>query len=70
MNAFMNRKHPKWKQFRHELNYDIDLFGCKNDTTLAKNLLKSDFPDIDIPKTLAYFEKHGGFCDCEIIFNV
>lgn len=25
---------------------------------------------IDIPKTLEYFDNHGGYCDCEITFNV
>jgi hypothetical protein len=25
---------------------------------------------IDIEKSLAFFEEHGGYCDCEILFNV
>src|SRR5262249_23932823 len=26
--------------------------------------------DVDVEGSLAYFEGHGGFCDCEIVFNV
>lgn len=25
---------------------------------------------MDVEKSLAYFEQHGGYCDCEILFNV
>lgn len=30
----------------------------------------STMEGIDIVGTLAYFEDHGGYCDCEILFNV
>ena len=26
--------------------------------------------DVDIPGTIAFFEAHGGYCDCEILLNV
>lgn len=26
--------------------------------------------NIDIPETMKYFDKHGGYCDCEILLNV
>jgi hypothetical protein len=29
-----------------------------------------DMGKIDINRTLADFEDHGGFCDCEILWNV
>jgi hypothetical protein len=29
-----------------------------------------DMGKIDIKRTLAYFEDHCGFCDCEILWNV
>jgi len=25
---------------------------------------------IDIEKSIAFFQSHGGYCDCEILFNV
>jgi len=38
--------------------------------TYAQKILKEYFPDIDIEKTFEYFDQHGGYCDCEILFNV
>ena len=29
-----------------------------------------DMGNIDIEKSLKYFEDNGGYCDCEILFNV
>jgi hypothetical protein len=26
--------------------------------------------DVDVDKSIAYFREHGGYCDCEILFNV
>jgi len=26
--------------------------------------------NIDIPETMKFFDAHGGYCDCEILFNV
>jgi len=45
---------------------------CKgnNDKTYAQKILKKYFPYIDIEKTFEYFERHNGYCDCEILFNV
>ncbi len=35
----------------------------------AEAILK-EMGEIDIPGSLLYFERHGGFCDCQILFNV
>jgi hypothetical protein len=35
----------------------------------AKAVLAS-MGGVDIKKSLAFFEEHGGGCDCEILFNV
>jgi hypothetical protein len=44
---------------------------CKGgkDKSLAAAIMQS-MGDVDIPASLAYFEQLGGFCDCEILFNV
>ena len=26
--------------------------------------------DVDIPRSLAWFESQGGYCDCEIVMNI
>ena len=36
----------------------------------SKKILKKYFPEINLQKTLKYFEKNNGYCDCEILFNV
>ncbi len=37
---------------------------------LARAILEKYFPQFDVHETLAYFEDYGGYCDCEILFNV
>lgn len=39
------------------------------DKSLATAILET-ISDVDIPASLAFFEEHGGHCDCEILFNV
>lgn len=39
------------------------------DKSKAIAILKT-MPDIDVSASLAFFEQHGGYCDCEIVFNV
>jgi len=47
---------------------------CRNisdcDCTLrkTKDFLKSR--NLDVDKTIAWLEQNGGYCDCEVIFNV
>ncbi|MCL6560899.1 MAG: DUF2695 domain-containing protein [Firmicutes bacterium] len=78
----MTPRHPRWKEFRSRLegpegcDFKVDengkfTFRCKggDDKSFAEAILKT-MPDIDIPKSLEYFEKHGGFCDCKILLNV
>jgi len=83
MNNIMTINHPSWKHFvkllegKEGCNFRKDTKGevkwkCKgmHNKDLAKNTLKKHFPGIDIKKSMEYFEKHGGHCDCEILFNV
>jgi len=80
----MTRKHKDWDNFcallegkegcnfRYVGKNKKIVWSCKGgeDKTYAKKILKKYFPDIDIKKTFKYFEKRGGFCDCEILFNI
>jgi len=36
---------------------------------LARAILEK-MGDVDIDATMQYFDEHGGFCDCEILFNI
>ena len=40
-----------------------------HDKSIAIKILE-DMGDIDIPESLRFFDKNGGHCDCEILFNV
>ena len=75
----MTPEHVDWKKFCDALaspefcNFTEDgrwLCAGGTDKTFAVKLLERDYPDVDIEETLSYFENHGGFCDCEILFNV
>jgi hypothetical protein len=39
------------------------------DKSKASAILKT-VQDIDVSASLAFFEQYGGYCDCEIVFNV
>ena len=79
----MDEKHPRWPEFCRRLE---GLEGCNFRTVnrksrwtcsgrrsrpLARWLLRvMGLRRKDVAKSMAYFTRHGGYCDCEIIFNV
>jgi hypothetical protein len=80
--TIMMPDHPDWEEFldllsgsegcnfrevRGEVVFDCD---SSMDRPYARRILEKYFPDIDIEETLEVFELHGGYCDCEILFNV
>jgi hypothetical protein len=61
---------PRWEQFTDMLLGS----GCDGDAgdhvhRHAKAVMAA-MGGIDIEATLAFFEDHGGYCDCEILLNV
>lgn len=77
----MTPDHARWEEFCNRLSgpeacdFKADpvsgfTWKCKGgmDKTFAEAILP-DF-DVDVPASLAFFESHGGHCDCEILFNV
>jgi hypothetical protein len=43
----------------------------KGDFPLTRKLLADmGLPEDRIEECIAHFEKHGGYCDCEVVFNV
>ncbi len=77
----MTKDHPRWEEFLDRLvgpegcNFREDADGkvvqdcCGVYQPLAIRILKK-MGGIDIPASIEYFEENGGFCDCEILFNV
>jgi len=79
----MNPKHPRWQEFIDRLqskegcDFKEDDKGkvtwkCKGeqDKSFARKILSKMGKTIDTDGSLKYFEEHGGYCDCEIVFNV
>jgi hypothetical protein len=74
--------HVRWLEFRERLegpegcNFsqadleDINSlqWTCYHDVRFAREILKD--MEMDVEESLEFFREHGGFCDCEILFNV
>jgi len=77
----MTVKHPRWDEFCGELegkkgcNFRQEkgktTWDCKggDNKDFAKAIL-GEFGEVDLEKSLKYFDSKGGYCDCEILFNV
>jgi hypothetical protein len=62
---------PLWEAFVEQLEAAIDENGCAAGTNKDNAIAVMDRMDgVDINGSLAYFEDHGGYCDCEILMNV
>lgn len=61
--------HPLWDEFVERLDEVVDECDSTADKPLARAILET-MPDIDVEASLAFFEEYGGYCDCEILFNV
>ena len=77
----MTPKHKDWNKFCSLLDgpsgcdFKQDAKGkitwsCDNAYTHTERILREHYPSVDISATLSYFGEHGGYCDCEILFNV
>jgi hypothetical protein len=80
----MTREHPRWEEFCdrlegpegcnfHEDDGDGEIhWKCEHDDlTLSRRILA----DMGLSKTaiedsVTYFRERGGYCDCEVLFNV
>jgi len=82
--SVMTVDHPKWEEFTERLegpegcNFQQKVPGDAKSTTwkcssgpdyaLATPILKA--MGCDVEKSIAFFREHGGYCDCEVLFNV
>jgi Protein of unknown function (DUF2695) len=81
----MTPDHPRWNEFAAALAQKMEWFHdgrtwlCDGDGSGASDPAKvhrhakhvlAEMGGIDIPASLAYFGEHGGYCDCEILWNV
>jgi hypothetical protein len=70
-------KHPRWLEFVERLagpegcNFGERGWTCFGDVRFTRQiLLQMEMRPGPIEVCLAYFRDHGGYCDCEVIFNV
>lgn len=81
-NLAMTPEHPQWLEFVERLEgpegCDFQehpekgfTWKCKGgyDKSFARAILET-IPDIDIEASMEHYNKNGGHCDCEILFNV
>ena len=69
---------PRWEAFLDALDNALGRNGCDGDEGQAApgrvhrhaKAVMAAMGGIDIEATLAFFEDHGGYCDCEILLNV
>ena len=62
----MNRKNPKYNEFMVKLSHEIKV--CDHSFKHAEKILE-EF-GVDIQSSINFFKENGGYCDCEIMFNV
>lgn len=73
----MNKENPRWKEFCTRLegkegcNFTKDFWQCDGERNrpLATAIMQK-IGNVDIEASKEYFDNHGGYCDCEILFNV
>lgn len=73
----MDKRNKNFYKFIEELDKKCNFRGegkdirwnCEHDHRRCKEILQKH-KDIDIDATIKYFERNGGYCDCEILFNV
>ena len=62
--------HPYWRAVYVRLNDKLVARGqCDHSLDLTTQILKS-LPNVDVGGTLEFYRVHGGYCDCEVYFNV
>ena len=78
MTKILTPDSDRWGSFTEALGDAVQVNGCDGDRLqavpgehhrLAKRIMTA-MGDVDISASIAYFEAHGGHCDCEILMNV
>jgi hypothetical protein len=66
----LTTKSPRWDEFAGKLSQSVlRVKNCRHDYQHAIGVMTA-MGGVDIEASLAYCRDHGGYCDCEILFNV
>jgi hypothetical protein len=63
----MTPDHPRWREFIEYLATFLE--RCDHTHKVSVEILK-DMQCDDISGSLAIFKRYGGYCDCEVGYNV
>ena len=79
MQSFLTIDHPKWEEFFAKIVASCDFterkpgnysWNCDGTHKKTIAILEKHYPWANVHKTLSYFRRNGGNCDCEVCFNV
>jgi hypothetical protein len=82
MKNFIAPGHARWDEFARRLEGPEGCFfrekpdggyvwDCDNKLTASKRILRAmGCNEDELRVTLDYFQRHGGYCDCEVLMNV
>jgi hypothetical protein len=80
MIKIMTPDHLRWDEFCNRLagpegcNFHDETWTCDSrdhSKPFCRKILEDmGFADQEIAATLEFFDEHGGYCDCEVLFNV
>lgn len=59
--------HPRYREFRSRMAAYLQT-NCPHDYRFSRQVLEE--MGFDVAATLAHYRERGGYCDCEILFNV
>ncbi len=66
----VDQKHQYWRAVHFRLNDGLINKGkCDHSFDTVEQILFS-LPGVDVGGTLDFYMDNGGYCDCEILFNV
>jgi hypothetical protein len=77
MTEILTPSSGRWGTFTEALDHAVQVSGCDGSEPgtgpikhrHAKRIMAA-MGNVDVPGSIAYFEAHGGYCDCEILMNV
>lgn len=79
MSEVMKKQHPRWDEFIQRLagpegcDFREEPDGRPTSRCQGKKLTKAVLKamgGVNIPASITYFEKNGGYCDCEVVLNL
>jgi hypothetical protein len=73
----MRPRHPRWTEFIDRLagpaacNFKAETWTCFGDTRFTERILASmGLEPAAVAASVRHFRSRGGYCDCEVVFNV